>query len=82
MPKLWVVSRESGSWEGAGRTTARLSLATLVLATNDRYWDREATRAGRKADLNTKELSLDAIVAVSRYNGRSECGKCCCYNND
>lgn len=57
------------SEENGGLTTWRASLATLVLAANDLHCAREAMRAGRKADLNRKGVSLDAIVAVRRRNG-------------
>jgi len=50
-------------------TTARASLATLVLPINDRYCDLEAIRAGRKAALKTKGAIFDAIVAVRGRNG-------------
>lgn len=47
----------------------RAPLATLVLALNERHCVREAIRAGRKADLKMRGVSLDVIVAVRRRNG-------------
>jgi hypothetical protein len=52
-----------------GLTTWRASLATLVLAANDRHCARESMQAGRKAERNRYGASLDAIVAVRRRNG-------------
>lgn len=54
------------------RTTWRASLATLGLAVKERYWVREAIRAGRKAVRNTKGAIFDAIVTVRGRNGCCE----------
>jgi len=59
-------------FSGVSRWTWRASLATLEEAMKDRDGTREAIRAGRKADRQTKGVILDAIVAVRRRNGLSE----------